>query len=262
MATRWATPRTSGGAFDTRRCHAAILTHGGIWRSGIRSDRWQSCPRPYPWKRPSLEGGLSGCAGAQPHPWRPGRVCPTFAAPLAARFQPTLEMMVRRSCPRPDRGRDEPPQVLRRADGLEVPRLPDRRDPHPRHSRPRPDRWRLPLIHEPLERSRQCRDRTRGLTKAGEGASRPDADFCSNAPSEHRQQSHWSICRHETRHRRSACHSRSWPVPRYSGTGNPRSGARPNCSSPAHGLPEGTSRCGTAAAPPAWPYRRSSVDHP
>ncbi len=39
MAPRWATPRTAGSAFDTRRCHAAILARGGTWRSGIRSDR-------------------------------------------------------------------------------------------------------------------------------------------------------------------------------------------------------------------------------
>ncbi len=73
------------------------------------------------------------------------------------------------------------PQVLRRADCLEVPRPPDRRDPHPRHSRLRPERWRLPLVHGPLERPRHCGERTGGLTAAGEGASRPDGDFCSDA---------------------------------------------------------------------------------
>ncbi len=58
---------------------------------------------------------------------RLGRVRRTSVVPLAPRFRLTLETMVRLSCPRPDRGRDEGPQVVRRADRLEGSRPPNRR---------------------------------------------------------------------------------------------------------------------------------------
>ncbi len=92
----------------------------------------------------------------------------TFAAPMAPRFRLTLETMVRLPCPQRDRGEDEGAQVPRRTDCLGRPRPPDSRNPHPLRSRLRSDRWRLPLLHEALRRPRHRRNRTRGLTAAGE----------------------------------------------------------------------------------------------
>ncbi len=194
MAPRWETPSTAGDAFGTRRCHVAILARGGTAPGhsfGVaggcavahraRTDgaamgnsehrcRRPSCPRSHPEKRPPGEGGLPCCAGAQRHP----------AGRPAARPD-DLQAVVRLPRPEQDRGQDGEPRVLRRTDRFEGPRPAGRRNPHPCHSRLRSDRWRLPLIHEPLQCPRYGRDRALGPTSAGEGASRPDADFCNNA---------------------------------------------------------------------------------
>ena len=111
---------TGDGAFDTRRCHTAILERGGT--------------APQEW--PPLERGLPRSQGPQRHP-----------AGNAALRAGDLETMVRLSRPKPDRGQDAVPQGLRREDRLTRPRPPDRRNPHPHRT------------HEPLQRTRHRRGR-------------------------------------------------------------------------------------------------------
>lgn len=75
------------------------------------------------------------------------------------------EELVGLSWPKSHRCEDARPQIIRR----EERRPPTRRNPHPyRH-------------HEPLQRPRPSRDRTRCLKSQGKGQTRLDDDFCNNA---------------------------------------------------------------------------------
>ncbi len=90
---------TGDGAFDTSRCHTAILARGGAAIIPIRRNgrRWRE-----------------DCSAARARneilkaTQRLGRIRRTCAAPLAPRFLLILETLVRISCPKPDRGEDDP----------------------------------------------------------------------------------------------------------------------------------------------------------
>lgn len=62
---------TAGGAYDTRRCHTAIIDRHATATSGILSNRWRSCPPPDPQERPTVERAL------------PGRRSPLSLGPMA-----------------------------------------------------------------------------------------------------------------------------------------------------------------------------------
>ena len=51
---------TDDGAYDTRRCHTAIIDRQATTTSGILSTQWRSCPPPDPQERAAVEGGLPG----------------------------------------------------------------------------------------------------------------------------------------------------------------------------------------------------------
>jgi Transposase DDE domain len=107
---------------------------------------------PDPQERPVLESGLPGCVRPQRNPARQPAARPGI-----------LEALDRIPCRKPDRGKDALPQSLWRAHLRKRPKLPNRRSPDPR----RP--------HEPLLRTRHCRDRPRVLSPEGKGAVTPQA---------------------------------------------------------------------------------------
>ena len=120
---------TADGAFDTRRCHTAIIERGAaaiipIRKNGRRRTRGLR-------RRQSKEPDLASDSALRPSP---------------------LEAADRLPRPKSDRSPDAPPQGLRRAHRLQRPRPPSRRDPHP--YRP----------HEPLLSLRPGRDRARRLS--------------------------------------------------------------------------------------------------
>ena len=123
---------TADGAYDTRRCHKAIIDRQATPIIPIRKNG-----------RP-MEGGLPGGTRPQRNPARHPILRPGI-----------LETLDRIPRPQPDRGEDALPEILRRAHRRKRPRPPDRRNPHPHRT------------HEPLQRPRHRRDRPRGLTSAG-----------------------------------------------------------------------------------------------
>jgi hypothetical protein len=129
---------TADGAYDTRRCHSAIIARGGTAIIPIRK------------KRSAMEGGLPGREGAQRNPPRD-----------ALLWQGILEAVDRIPHTQPRRGKDALPQILRRAHRCKRSRTPDRRNPHPH------------CPHQPLQRARHRRDRPRGMTSVGQGAVTP-----------------------------------------------------------------------------------------
>jgi hypothetical protein len=139
---------TADGAYDTRRCHAAIAQRGAVPIIPIRE------------ARSAVEGGLPGGARPQRDPARHSALWPGV-----------LEALDRLPRPQPDRGQDALSQGLRRAHRRERPGPPDSRDPHPRRH------------DEPLQRPRHRRDHPRGLTPAGKGAATPLASGLQQRPS-------------------------------------------------------------------------------
>lgn len=151
---------TGDDAFDTRRCHSAILGRGGTAIIPRRKNgrRWrEDCP--------AAKARNEILKATQ----RLGSIRRTYAAPLAPRFLLILETLVRISRPKQDRGKDEMPQGLRGTHRLTRSRPPESRSPDPRGT------------HEPLQCNRHRRDRTRGLNPTGKGGVRPPPDFCNNA---------------------------------------------------------------------------------
>jgi len=127
---------TADGAYDTRRCHGAIINRGADAVIPIRR-KW-----------PCLRRRLLRCRRAKRDPAGDQTLGPD-----------ALEEVDRLSRPKSGRGQDELPEALRREDHVTRPRLPDRRNPDPhRH-------------HEPLLGPWQSRDRSRLLTKGGKGNS-------------------------------------------------------------------------------------------
>lgn len=110
---------TADGAYDTRRCHGAIIARGGTAIIPIRKNG-------RPWKED----------------------CPAARARNASLRPGVLETVDGIPRPQPRRGQDAMSQVLRRTHRRERPRPPNRRNPHPRrthqplqrprHSRDRP----------------------------------------------------------------------------------------------------------------------------
>jgi hypothetical protein len=119
------------GAYDTRRCHAAIV------------DRQAT---------PIIPIRKNGCAWKEDCPAAKAR---NETLRHEALRTVVLEALGRIPCSEPRRSEDARHQGLRRTHRRERPRPPNRRDPHPR----RP--------HEPLQCPRHCRDRSRCITSAG-----------------------------------------------------------------------------------------------
>ena len=131
---------TADGAYDTRRCHAAIAGRGAVPIIPIRE------------ARQALEGRRPGSAGPQRDLARHASLRPGVLE--------TVDGIPR---PQPDRGQDVLPESVRREDRRARPRPTDRRDPHP--CRP----------HEPLQRPRHRRGRARALKPTGKGKGTPQA---------------------------------------------------------------------------------------
>ena len=139
---------TADGAYDTRRCHAAIIEREATAIIPIRG------------VRAALKGG------------RPGGTGPKRDTARHSALRPgALETLVRISRSKPDRSDDALPQVLRGTHRRKRPGSPDRRDPHPH----RP--------HEPLLCPRHRRDRPRGPKPAGKGEVTPRAQILQQRPS-------------------------------------------------------------------------------
>ncbi len=117
-------------------------------------------------ERPPLERGPPRCAGAQRYP-----------AGHPAPWRDDTEEVACPPRPRPDRGRDEPPKILRRAERREA--APTARPPRSAPA-PRPDRWRLPRMHAPFQRPGAAEVERVARPRLGKGASRPDVDFSTN----------------------------------------------------------------------------------
>ena len=137
---------TADGAYDTRRGHTAIIDRQATPTSGILLNRWRSCPPPDPQERSAVEGGLPGSDREKRNPARDPALWPGI-----------LEALDRIPRPKPDRGKDAVPQGLRRAHRRKRPRPPNRRNPDPRRT------------HQSLQRARNRRDRSRGLSPSGKG---------------------------------------------------------------------------------------------
>ena len=94
---------TGDGAFDTRRCHSAILERGGTAIIPIRKNgrRWrENCP--------AAKARNEILKATQ----RLGRIRRTYAAPVAPRFLLLLETLVRISRPKPDGSKEEVPESV------------------------------------------------------------------------------------------------------------------------------------------------------
>ena len=128
------------GAYDTRRCHAAIIERQATAIIPIRK------------KRPTVERRLPSRNRPERNPAR-----------HTAQRQGVLEALDRIPCPKPDRGEYPVPQSLRRAHRSKESRQPDRRNVDPHHP------------HQPLQLPRHSRDHSRGLTTAGKGEVMPQA---------------------------------------------------------------------------------------
>ena len=102
---------TADGAYDTRRCHAAIIERDAVPIIPIRE------------ARPAVEEGLPGDA-------RPKRN-PASDTPL---WPGVLEAMDRLPRPQPDRGQDALPQSLRPS--VSPPETPTARPPRPTSASP------------------------------------------------------------------------------------------------------------------------------
>ena len=139
---------TADGAYDTRRCHAAIAGRGAVPIIPIRRNG-------RPWKEDGPAAVRAQRDPARDPPLRQG----------------LLEAVDGIPCPKSDRGQDALPQSLRREDRRTRPRPPNRRSPHPH----RP--------HEPLQRPRHRRDHPRGMTSSGKGAATPRARVPQQCPS-------------------------------------------------------------------------------
>ena len=126
---------TGDGAFDTRRCHTAILDRGGTAIIPIRKNGrlWkEDCPAAR--ARNDVLRATKRFGRATWKQWTGYHVRSRIEAKMPSQVHSNRWRSPAR------------PQILRRADRLTGSRSPDRRNPHPHRS------------YEPLQRTRHCRD--------------------------------------------------------------------------------------------------------
>ena len=147
---------TADGAYDTRRCHSAIIARGGTAIIPIRKNGrpWkEDCPAALDIVLGPMADNVSPRNETLRATRHYGRAFWKRWTGYHARSRAEAKMR----CPQPRGGQDALPQVLWRAHRRERPRPPNRRNPHPRRT------------HQPLQCTRHRRDRPRGLNLKGKG---------------------------------------------------------------------------------------------
>lgn len=136
---------TGDGAYDTRRCHTAIIDRQATAIIPIRKNG-------RPWKEDCRHWGTQRN--------------PACHAPLWQGVLETLDLIPRA---KPDLGENALPQSLRRTHSRKRPRTPNRRNPDPHRT------------HEPLLSPRHRQDRSRGLKHTEKGEARLRRQLRNNA---------------------------------------------------------------------------------